>query len=71
MRFLESDRDNYENIYYAGTGHMGLCDLLLASPILAGLLDQMRGTLVAVELHHDRVLNGIAMREQEERDRVR
>ena len=45
VRFLESDRDNYENMYYAGTGHMGLCDLSLASPILAGLLDQMRGTV--------------------------
>ncbi|MCI7794717.1 MAG: hypothetical protein MR528_00205, partial [Lachnospiraceae bacterium] len=30
--FLESENENYENIYYAGTGHMGLCDLSLASP---------------------------------------
>lgn len=42
MKFLESENENYENIYYEGTGHMGLCDLSLASPILAGLLDQMR-----------------------------
>ena len=41
-KFLESENENYENIYYAGTGHMGLCDLSLASPILASILDQMK-----------------------------
>lgn len=42
MKFLESENENYENIYYEGTGHMGLCDLSLASPILSGLLDQVK-----------------------------
>ena len=42
MKFLESKNENYENIYYEGTGHMGLCDLSLASPILSGLLDQVK-----------------------------
>lgn len=41
-KFLESENENYENIYYAGTGHMGLCDLSLASPILARALDQVK-----------------------------
>ena len=40
VRFLESEKENYENIYYEGAGHMGLCDLSLASPVLAGMLDQ-------------------------------
>ena len=42
VKFLESKNENYENIYYAGIGHMGLCDLSLASPILASILDQMK-----------------------------
>lgn len=35
---------HYESIYYKGTGHMGLCDLSLASPILSRLLDQSKST---------------------------
>ena len=42
VKFLESEKENYENIYYEGVGHMGLCDLSLASPILAGMLDQTK-----------------------------
>lgn len=42
VKCLESKNGNYENIYYAGIGHMGLCDLSLASPILASILDQMK-----------------------------
>lgn len=45
VKFLESDKENYENIHYAGIGHMGLCDLFLASPILASLPDQQRATV--------------------------
>lgn len=37
--FLESENENYENIHYAGIGHMGLCDLSLSSPLLASLPD--------------------------------
>lgn len=44
-KFLESEDENYENIYYEGTGHMGLCDLSLASPILASILDQMKSAV--------------------------
>ena len=39
VRFLESGNDNYTNIHYEGIGHMGLCDLSLASPLIASLLD--------------------------------
>lgn len=42
MKILESKNENYENIYYTGAGHIGLCDLSLASPILASILDQMK-----------------------------
>ena len=42
VKFLESEKGYYENIYYEGVGHMGLCDLSLASPILAGMLDQTK-----------------------------
>lgn len=42
VKFLESDKGNYRNIYYEGIGHMGLCDLSLASPILASILDQKK-----------------------------
>lgn len=45
VKFLESENDNYENIYYEGTNHMGLCDLSLASPILADLLDQEKSRI--------------------------
>lgn len=49
MKFLESKNENYENIYYEGTGHMGLCDLSLASPILSGLLDQVKSEVESEE----------------------
>lgn len=39
VKFLDSDDTRYENIYYQGTGHMGLCDLSLASPVLSSLID--------------------------------
>lgn len=39
VRFLDADNDNYTNIYYEGIGHMGLCDLSLASPLLSSILD--------------------------------
>lgn len=42
VKFLESEDENYENIYYNGIGHMGLCDLSLTSPILASILDQKK-----------------------------
>ena len=42
VKFLESENENYENIYYKGVGHMGLFDLSLASPILASILDQTK-----------------------------
>ena len=45
VKFLESEKENYENIYYEGTGHMGLCDLSLASPVLAGMLDQAKNNV--------------------------
>ena len=50
VKFLESENENYENIYYAGAGHMGLCDLSLASPILAGMLDQAKSEVNPREL---------------------
>ena len=37
VRFLEAD--GCTNIYYEGTGHMGLCDLSLTSPLIASILD--------------------------------
>ena len=37
-KFLDSGNKLYTNIYYQGTGHMGLCDLSLASPVLSRLL---------------------------------
>lgn len=45
VKFLESEKDNYTNIYYEGVGHMGLCDLSLASPILARILDQQKSQI--------------------------
>ena len=39
-RFLDSDKDLYTNIHYENVGHMGLCDLSLASPVLAAILDK-------------------------------
>lgn len=50
VKFLESKNENYENIYYDGAGHMGLCDLSLASPILAGMLDQAKSEVEPREL---------------------
>lgn len=32
-RCLDRENSMYTNIWYAGTGHMGLCDLSVASPI--------------------------------------
>lgn len=49
-KFLESENENYENIYYEGAGHMGLCDLSLASPILAGVLDQAKSEVEPREM---------------------
>lgn len=37
--FLHSDNEKYVNIYYPGVGHMGICDLSLASPFLSVMLD--------------------------------
>ena len=45
VKFLESEKENYENVYYEGAGHMGLCDLSLASPVLAGMLDQAKSNV--------------------------
>lgn len=39
VRFLDSGNDNYTNIHYEGVGHMGLCDLSQASPLIASILD--------------------------------
>ena len=50
VKFLESENENYENLYYEGAGHMGLCDLSLASPILAGMLDQAKSEVEPREL---------------------
>lgn len=36
--FLDSQNPLYTNIYYKGTGHMSLCDLSVASPILSAIL---------------------------------
>ena len=44
------ESENYENIYYEGTGHMGLCDLSLASPVLSGLLDQVKSKVEPEEM---------------------
>lgn len=50
VKFLESENEIYENIYYEGAGHMGLCDLSLNSPILAGMLDQTNSDAEPSEL---------------------
>ena len=47
--FLQSDDENYVNIYYPGVGHMGICDLSLASPFLSVLLDGVYPKVSAVE----------------------
>ncbi len=47
VRFLENAPG--WNIYYEGVGHMGLCDLSIASPLLASLLDGRFQTADAYE----------------------
>ena len=39
-KFLESGNPLYTNIHYENIGHMGLCDLSLASPVLTAILDR-------------------------------
>ena len=39
-KFLESTNPLYTNIHYENIGHMGLCDLSLASPVLTAILDR-------------------------------
>ncbi|WP_158588732.1 alpha/beta hydrolase [Butyrivibrio sp. X503] len=38
-KFLDSSNPLYTNIHYENIGHMGLCDLSLASPVIAAILD--------------------------------
>lgn len=38
VMFLNKDNKGYTNIYYEGTGHMGLCDLSVVSPLLSAVL---------------------------------
>ena len=38
VMFLDEKDPDYTNVYYEGTGHMGLCDLSVASPLLSALL---------------------------------
>ena len=47
-KFLDEGNPNYTNIYYKGIGHMGLCDLSLASPLLA---DAFSGSFQTVDPH--------------------
>lgn len=49
VMFLQRDNANYVNIYYPGVGHMGICDLSLASPLLSMLLDGVWPKTSAVE----------------------
>lgn len=49
VKFLESTNENYVNIYYEGIGHMGLCDLSLASPLLSEILDGKKSEVDARE----------------------
>lgn len=49
VKFLESTNENYVNIYYKGIGHMGLCDLSLASPLLSEILDGKKSEVDARE----------------------
>ena len=39
-KFLESGNPLYANIHYENIGHMGLCDLSLASPFFAAIMDK-------------------------------
>lgn len=36
--FLDENNPDYTNVYYEGVGHMGLCDLSIASPLLSAIL---------------------------------
>ena len=36
--FLDENNPDYTNVYYEGVGHMGLCDLSVASPLLSTIL---------------------------------
>ncbi len=47
-RCLDCENFMYTNIWYAGTGHMGLCDLSAASPILSAILS---GTVQSVDAY--------------------
>ena len=38
VMFLDENNSNYTNVYYMGAGHMGLCDLSIASPLLSAVL---------------------------------
>ena len=40
LMFLDSGNPLYTNIHYENIGHMGLCDLSLASPVLTAILDR-------------------------------
>ena len=60
--FIDSENPMYTNIYYEGTGHMGLCDLSAASTILSAILS---GTVQSVDayeqlrqIRHDRLSRG-------------
>ena len=39
-KFLDSNNPLYTNIHYENIGHMGLCDLSLASPVFAAIMDR-------------------------------
>ena len=38
-KFLDSSNPIYANIHYENIGHMGLCDLSLASPVITAVMD--------------------------------
>lgn len=48
VRCLERENSMYTNIHYAGTGHMGLCNLSVASPVLSAILS---GTVQPVDAY--------------------
>lgn len=50
VKFLESENERYENIYYKGTGHIGLCDFSLVSPVLTRIMDGKKSDIPAEEL---------------------
>lgn len=49
VKFLESEDEKYETIYYEGVGHMGLCDFSLVSPILTRIMDGKKSDVPARE----------------------